>query len=92
MNAKSLSSNPQKKFYGTVTVSERGQIVVPAEARRDFDINAGEKLLVFGDLAQGIAFAKLDFVMENLRGSMDLMHEIERSENRGKSQGTSKDS
>ena len=36
-------------FYGTVTVGERGQIVVPAQAREDFDINPGDKLLVFSD-------------------------------------------
>ena len=35
-------------FYGTVTVGERGQIVVPAQARADLDINPGDKLLVFG--------------------------------------------
>ncbi len=35
-------------FYGTVTVGERGQIVVPAQAREDFDLNPGDKLLVFG--------------------------------------------
>ena len=80
MGSSSLSSNPHKKFYGTVTVSERGQIVIPADARRDFGIKPGEKLLAFGDLTQGIAFAKLDFVMENLKGSVDLTREIERSE------------
>ena len=35
-------------FYGTVTVGERGQVVIPAQAREDFDVNAGDKLLVFG--------------------------------------------
>ena len=34
-------------FYGTVTVGERGQIVVPAQARADLDIDPGDKLLVF---------------------------------------------
>ena len=34
-------------FYGTVTVGERGQIVVPAQARTDLDITPGDKLLVF---------------------------------------------
>jgi AbrB family looped-hinge helix DNA binding protein len=47
-----------KKFYGSVTVSERGQIVIPAEARRDFGIEVGDKLLVVGDLKRGIALAK----------------------------------
>jgi AbrB family looped-hinge helix DNA binding protein len=47
-----------KKFYGAVTVSERGQIVIPAEARRDFDIEVGHKLLVLADLEKGIVLAK----------------------------------
>ncbi|MBS1716305.1 MAG: AbrB/MazE/SpoVT family DNA-binding domain-containing protein [Armatimonadetes bacterium] len=33
-------------FYGTATVGERGQIVIPAEARSDMKIVAGDKLLV----------------------------------------------
>ncbi|HEY3333415.1 MAG TPA: AbrB/MazE/SpoVT family DNA-binding domain-containing protein [Capsulimonadaceae bacterium] len=36
-------------FYGTVTVGERGQIVIPAEARRDHNIETGDKLLIIGD-------------------------------------------
>ncbi|MGB2582938.1 MAG: AbrB/MazE/SpoVT family DNA-binding domain-containing protein, partial [Dehalococcoidia bacterium] len=39
-----------KKFYGSATVSERGQIAIPAEARKDFDIKTGDKLLVMADL------------------------------------------
>ncbi len=42
------STKIDELFYGTVTVGERGQIVVPAQARADFDINPGDKLLVFG--------------------------------------------
>ena len=34
-------------FYGSVTLGERGQIVIPAEARRDCEIQSGDKLLVF---------------------------------------------
>jgi AbrB family looped-hinge helix DNA binding protein len=47
-----------KKFYGAVTVSERGQIVIPAEARRDLGIEIGDKLLVLGDLERGLALMK----------------------------------
>jgi AbrB family looped-hinge helix DNA binding protein len=39
-----------KEFCGAVTLSTRGQITIPAQARRDLDINPGEKLLVLGDL------------------------------------------
>ncbi len=42
------STEIDELFYGTVTVGERGQVVVPAQARADLDINPGDKLLVFG--------------------------------------------
>ena len=41
------------KFYGSTTVSERGQVVIPAEARRDFEITPNTKLLVFGGPRHG---------------------------------------
>ena len=65
-----------KKFYGAVTVSERGQIVIPVEARRDFKVKAGDKLLVFGDLAQGIAFTTFDLMSQTMAGARDLFREI----------------
>jgi AbrB family looped-hinge helix DNA binding protein len=49
-----------RAFYGAVTISERGQIVIPAAARRDFNLNAGDKLLVLGDPGQGLAFITFD--------------------------------
>lgn len=44
-----------KYFFGSVTVGERGQIVILKEAREVFDINTGDKLLVLGDEEKGIA-------------------------------------
>ena len=44
-----------KHFFGSVTVGERGQIVIPKEARELFGINTGDKLLVLGDEEKGIA-------------------------------------
>ena len=43
-----------KYFFGSVTVGERGQIVIPKEAREVFRINAGDKLLVLGDEDRGL--------------------------------------
>ena len=34
-------------FYGSVTVGERGQVVIPAEARKQYGIKPGDKLLAF---------------------------------------------
>jgi AbrB family looped-hinge helix DNA binding protein len=48
----------RRRFYGSITVSDRGQVVIPVEARRDFGIEVGDKLLVLGDLDQGLAIVK----------------------------------
>ncbi len=39
----------QLKFFGSTTVGERGQIVLPVELRKKFNINPGDKLLVLGN-------------------------------------------
>ena len=39
---------PKRRFYGTATVGEKGQVVIPVEARKEFGVKAGEKFLVFG--------------------------------------------
>ncbi|MDV4151439.1 helix-turn-helix domain-containing protein [Clostridium sp. AL.422] len=44
-----------KYFFGTVLVGERGQIVIPKEARDKFKISSGDKLLILGDEDRGIA-------------------------------------
>lgn len=64
-----------KRFYGAVTVSERGQIVIPAEARRDFGIEIGDKLLVLGDLERGLALMKAS-VLLNAFPEMGLIFPI----------------
>ena len=66
-----------KKFYGSVTVSERGQIVIPAEARKDFGIKTGDKLLVLGDLEKGIALAKSTFVLRMMEGALETIRKAE---------------
>ncbi|MBC8387819.1 MAG: AbrB/MazE/SpoVT family DNA-binding domain-containing protein [Actinobacteria bacterium] len=65
-----------KKFYGSVTVSERGQVVIPADARKDFDIKTGDKLLVFGDLERGLGIATFDIMQRTMDGTAELFNEI----------------
>lgn len=54
----------RRRFYGSITVSDRGQIVIPAEARRDLGIEVGDKLLVLGDLDQGLAIVKASVFLD----------------------------
>ncbi|WP_393915984.1 AbrB family transcriptional regulator [Halostreptopolyspora alba] len=64
-------------FYGSVTVSERGQIALPAQARRDLGIAAGDKLLVLGDPEQGLALMTTDKLMRMLQGSSGLLAKVQ---------------
>ena len=41
-----------------VKVGEKGQIVIPAKARKLFDIKPGDNLIILGDEGQGIAIIK----------------------------------
>lgn len=47
-----------KHVFGMVKVGDKGQIVIPAKARKIFDINTGDNLIVLGDEGQGIAIIK----------------------------------
>jgi AbrB family looped-hinge helix DNA binding protein len=42
------STSKNHKCFGTTTVGERGQIVIPAEARKSMELKAGDKLIVIG--------------------------------------------
>ena len=61
-----------KHAFGIVKVGEKGQIVIPAQARKVFNIQAGDNLFVLGDDGQGLALIKeSDFlnllnIMQNL--------------------------
>ena len=56
-----------KHIFGMVKVGDKGQIVMPAEARKIFDINPGDNLIVLGDESQGIAIVKEKGLMDLLR-------------------------
>lgn len=53
-------TKPKGKHVWTAKVGEKGQIVIPKEAREIFDIKPGDTLLLLGDEAQGIAIVKND--------------------------------
>ena len=46
---------PKGKYAWTATVGEKGQIVIPKQARELFGIKPGDTLLLFGDDQRGIA-------------------------------------
>ena len=46
---------PKGKYAWTATVGEKGQIVIPKQAREVFDIKPGDTLILLGDIDRGIA-------------------------------------
>lgn len=59
-----LGLAPKGKYlFGMVTVGDKGQIVIPAKARKIFNISAGDSLVVLGDEDQGMALMKSDYFL-----------------------------
>ena len=56
-----------KHIFGTVTVGDKGQIVIPVKARRIFHIKPGDSLIVLGDEGQGLALMRADAFLEIAR-------------------------
>ena len=50
------------KFVGIAKVGEKGQIVIPKEARDMFDINPGDSIIVLCDKEKGIALLKANAI------------------------------
>ncbi len=52
----------KNKYIGVCKVGEKGQIVIPKEARDMFDIKPGDSVVVLCDKERGMAILKSDFI------------------------------
>ena len=55
-----MEKENKDRFIVSVKVGPKGQITIPSEARKMFNINEGETLMVMGDKERGIAILKAD--------------------------------
>ncbi len=62
-----------KSIWGSVTVSDRGQIVIPKEARDAFGITGGARLIVLSD-EEGIALIPAETFERHMRRAMELAY------------------
>ena len=60
-----------KSIWGTVTVNDRGQIVIPKDARERYGLTAGKRLIVLGD-ETGIALLTAELFEANMKQLMEL--------------------
>ena len=65
-----------KHLFGTVKVGERGQIVIPKDAREQFDIKPGDTLLVVGHEKRGLAIIKPERMREFARKILEDLEGI----------------
>ena len=55
-----MQSGKGKYMFGICKVGDRGQIVIPKEARLVFDIEPGDSLILLGDKKKGLAIVKAE--------------------------------
>ena len=55
-----VESSKGKYLFGICKVGEKGQIVIPREARKVFDIKPGDSVVILGDIKKGLAVVKAD--------------------------------
>ena len=60
-----LAKGKGQKVFGTAKVGDRGQIVIPKEAREMFGIKPGDTLLILGDEDAGLIVSRPE-VLANL--------------------------
>lgn len=57
-----METSKGKYLFGICKVGEKGQIVIPKEARKVFDIKPGDSLILLGDDKKGLVLVKADVI------------------------------
>ena len=65
-----MEKHNDKYIFGVVKVGERGQIVIPKEAREIYGVKAGETLLVLGD-QKGMALVRPEVFQQAIDQAME---------------------
>ena len=79
-----MQKAPKGKYAWTATVGEKGQIVIPKQARELFGIHPGDTILLLGDEARGLAIPRgsvlTTLVNTAFAGAMPEEHEVPEEE------------
>jgi len=60
----------KEKYVGICTVGEKGQIVIPKNARNMFDISPGDSIIVLCDKDKGMVLIKSDILENSINNIM----------------------
>ena len=61
---------PKGRFISTVTIGEKGQIVIPKAAREMFGLEPGDTIVLLADKKRGIALVQNDRMMSHAESVM----------------------
>ena len=75
-----LGKAPGWHIFGTAKVGEKGQIVIPKEARTIFRIEPGDTLLVLGDEQTGIIVTKPEVIRQ---AALEIFERMKKDETDG---------
>lgn len=59
-----LGKGNSKRVFGTAKVGDRGQIVIPKEARELFNIRPGDTLLILGEENKGLIVSRPELLRD----------------------------
>ena len=76
-------TTPKGKYAWTATVGEKGQIVIPKEARKLFQVEPGDTLLILGDERNGIIVTKPDVIRDAATQIFENLGSREEDEHNG---------
>ena len=74
-----LGIRPGKHLFGTVKVGEKGQIVIPKDAREFYGIHPGDTLLILGDEENGMIVTKPEVLSSLAEKILDQIGKEERA-------------
>ena len=60
-----------RNIWGSVTINERGQLVIPKAARERFGLTGGQRLIVLSDDKEGIALVPAEMFEERMKKAME---------------------
>ena len=69
-NFSQMQENDGKYIFGVVKVGDKGQIVIPRDARKVYDIKPGDALLLLGD-QKGMALVKTEIFQSAIERVME---------------------
>ena len=80
---KHILGKAKRHIFGTAKVGEKGQIVIPKEARKLFQVEPGDTLLILGDERNGIIVTKPDVIRDAATQIFENLGSREEDEHNG---------